>query len=195
MVRNNIGFFFEGRKDGNGDIGIIETYKVVNNGNEKHLTLTCVLDNAGHILLPAVNNLSLGFTPINKVYTTHEELDVFVKSNRAFFGKVGEFALVGYGTVVLDNTTKECISFKNFNFYVPKTILEDPNVAVDAKGNIVPVLLCEKVSTIDELNSFKVSKLIYSAYQNSFLQDLSTIDVSSKFSYLSSLTFRGGAKA
>lgn len=169
MLVNNLGYIFESRYDSSGNIGIMEGFKVLFRGSEQRVTITLAIDNTGKIIIPAYNDISLGFKPLTSICQDREDVDMFVRSNKPYFGKLGEFSMIASGTIVYNKETKEVISTNELAFYVPKTTSDKISEFKDRKGVQQPAVICDKLSTSKGLNSFEVSKLIYDSYLKSFI--------------------------
>ena len=185
LDKTALGYLFECKTDNNGAIGVVGGFKSVLHGTEARVKLTCMVDNSGRIVMPAVNNLSLGFVPLGNVCQTEEEVDVFVKSNKSFFGKFGEFALVAHGVIILDTETDTVKSTKSLGLYVPKTITKDQTDAGGTK------LVCEKLSLTSGIHDFTVSASIYQGYIDNMMKDITVKSTRTKADFLKSLVFRG----
>lgn len=192
MVCNNMGYIFECRKDTNGGIGIIESFKVLYKGDEQHVTLTCAIDSNGDLVIPAGSTLSLGFLPLNKICQTPEDVASFVRGNKPYYAKFGEFAILGHGTLVFDKSTKKLISSTGFGLYAPKVFLESYKEFVDPKGVPQPAFVCEKVWMNDGLNYLKIGNDLYQKYLKGATDLLAGLDLTTKLGYLTTLTFRKG---
>lgn len=176
MFKNNLGYVFEGRYDANKNIGVMNSFKVLFKGNEQHVSFICAVDKAGNPVQPSLNNLSIGFQPLSDTIKTEEDLQTFVKSNKPYFSVFGQFQLLVGGFVVYDRNTKEVLSTKGLSFYVPKTVSTNIPEVVDNKGNQQPSVICDVLSTKDQLHGVQINSLVYSGYYDNLLKSL-TADV------------------
>lgn len=186
MITNNLGYIFECRKDCQGNYGVMLSYKVLNRDNNQNVSLVCAIDASGGIITPAYNDLSTGFKPLSNFCETEEDLQRFMKSNKPYFAKLGEFAMLVAGTIVFNKETGELISTKDMKFYVPKTI----SLNVADFGDNVPALICDMVDVKKGLNVFEISEPIYQGYIDKFLEGINKDNTETKFKYLSSLILK-----
>lgn len=187
MIINNQGYIFECRYDSNMKVGVMEAFKVQFKDKYQRVSITLCIDNYGKVLVPAKNNLSLGFEPLSASCTSKENVDEFCRSNKPYFGKVGEFSMIASGTIVYDKDTKELVSTDNLGFYVPKVVSKSVSNFIDKKGVQHPALICEKLSTSEGLNLFKVSESIYNSYLQNFLSSIDAKAAESRNTFLSTL--------
>ena len=80
------------RTDPNGSYGVMESFKVMFHENEQRVTIVLAVDSNGKIVAPAHNDISLGFKPLNVTHNSKELIEKFVKSNKPYFGKLGDFS-------------------------------------------------------------------------------------------------------
>lgn len=184
MLIENLGYIFECRSDCKNNIGVMESYKVLFRDNAQNVTITCAIDTTGKIITPAYNDLSLGFKPLTNNCKDAADVERFMKSNKPFFGKLGEFAMIASGTIVYDKVTGELLSTKDLKFYVPKT------VSTSVLDGEIPALVCDMVGTSKGLNVFEIGEPIYNGYVQSFLSCLSQEITSTKLNYLSYLILK-----
>lgn len=192
MLVNNLGFIFECREDANGAIGVMEKFSITFNGESEKVDITIAVDNNGKIVMPAINNTSLGFKPLSSIAEDKESLERFIKSNKPYFGKLNEIAMIVSGTIVYNKVTGEVVSTDNLNFYVPKTVSKNIVDIVDFNGKQQPAVVCEKLSYTKGFNFFEVSQLIYNSYLKNFLDCISAEVFISKFQFLSHILSIGG---
>lgn len=190
MIVNNLGYIFESRYDSENNIGIMESFKVLFRGNEQRVTVTLAIDNTGKIIIPAYNDISLGFKPLTFICQDKEGVGMFVRSNKPYFGKLGEFSMIASGTIVYNKETKEVISTNELSFYVPKTTSDKISDFKDKKGIQHPAVICEKLSYSKGLNSFEVSKLIYDSYLKSFINCIDAKAAEDRSTFLGSILLK-----
>ena len=186
MIQNNAGFIFEAKEDINNNIGVKESYNVKLLPDVIKLTITITLDSYGKICVPAYNDISLGFKPLNTKIFNQDDLIKFIKSRKPYYGKLGEFALIASGTIVLDRNTNKCINSGNMHLYAVKKV----TFSKQFSENDNPVLICEKLSTLKEINSFPVSDTIYNNYMNSLCSCIENLSVKSREEFLGSLILK-----
>lgn len=172
MVINNLGYIFECRQDVNDNLGVMENFQVMFKDDEQRVKLTWGIDNCGKVVVPAYNDISLGFKPLPMIFQTKESIESFVRSNKPYFGKLGAFSMIASGTIIFNKETGEIKSTDGLGFYVPKTTAQSVKEIVDKKGVHQPALICEKLSTVKGLNNFVVSDAIYQGYLTNFLSCL-----------------------
>ena len=66
MVVDGYGFKFDVKTDILGQLGIKESYGVSYRADTIRLSLTCTVDSKGSIVMPEINNISLGFKPLSE---------------------------------------------------------------------------------------------------------------------------------
>lgn len=182
MEMTGKGYEFTCKQDVNRSYGVACSFSVVSSEAKRFVHLTCCIDSLGKVVLPAVMNASIGFTPITKSYKTEEELNTFIRSNKPFYGKVGGFIMIGHGAVVLDLSTGEWIEQHKFSFYMPKTV-------DDSRG----IMVCDRVSKTKGINEFTVPEKVLDAYKASFIQDITLDTTESKLEFLKYLVGRENA--
>lgn len=190
MIKSNLGYVFTCRRDCLGELGIIEAFKNLEKTDKLSVTFTCTVDNAGKLVMPAYNNLNAGFSPLVDICSTDEDLERFLRSNKSFYGKLNECAMIASGSVVYALLNGEVISLKNFGLYVPKTVSENLEETRDSKGGYQPALICDKLTINGGLNAFKVSSSIYNSYLTNIFNQLGLVNVRDKSSFLKVLLGR-----
>lgn len=187
MLANNRGYIFECREDVHGSIGVMESYKLMYKGDDMRVSLVLTVDSAGKVVIPSNLNRSLGFRPLPDMCKTKEQVENFSKSNKPYFSALGEFSLVVAGVIIFDKNTGELKSTDGIGFYLPKTVATNIKEIVDSNGNQQPALVCERISTDNGLNSFKVSQEIYDSYMANFLSCIDVKSLKDRGSFLSSI--------
>lgn len=190
MLVNNLGYIFECRQDPNGSYGVMESFKVMFRENEQRVTIVLAVDSNGKIVAPSHNDISLGFKPLNVTHNSKELIEKFVKSNKPYFGKLGDFAMIAAGTIIYNRETKELISADGIDFYVPTTMSNCISAIKDSKGNQQPALICEKLSTSAGLNLFKVSKQIKDAYLKGLISGIDAKAAEDRNTFLCSIVLK-----
>ena len=190
MIINNLGYVFESRYDSHKDIGIMESFKVLFKGDEQRVTVTLDFDSIACIIVPAYNDISLGFKPLSSLCSDEIGVDTFVRSNKPYFGKLGVFSMIASGTIIYDKNTKEIISSDDLGFYVPKAMSEKLKECVDKKGVQHPAIICDKLSTTNGLNSFIVSQVIYDSYLKNFLSNIDASKAEDRSLFLRSIILK-----
>lgn len=195
MVRRGTEYYFECRKDSNGAIGVLGNFRTLYRGVEQHVTITAAIDCEGNFIIPAISNLSLGFTSMKKAYDSEADIDVFVRSNKPFFGKFGEFLLLASGTFVLNKDTGEVLDTSGLQLYMPVQVKDQFEEFVDNKGYYQPAICCMKLTYTDEHNCMKVSMTTYKAYIASLMKGVTPQIMSSKADFLKAIVFGKGGEA
>ena len=190
MFTNNLGYIFGCRYDHTNSCGVLESFKVMFKGIEQRVTVTLAVDSNGDVVVPFISDISLGFKPLNITHNTPELVNKFVKSNKHYFGKLGEFSMLVSGTIIFNKDTKELISADGLNFYVPKTLSNNIKELIDNRGVQQPALICEKLSTSEGLNLFKVSEKVKEAYLSRFLSCIDAKAAEDRNTFLQSITFK-----
>lgn len=191
MIVNNLGYIFESRYDCNESVGVMESFKVLFKGDEQRVTIVLAIDNSGKPVIPAYNDLSLGFKPLSTNCQDKEGVDTFVRSNKPYFGKLGEFSMIASGTIIFNKETKEVISVDELAFYVPKTVSSKIPEFIDKRGTQHPAIICDKFNYTRGLNNFEVSKLIYDSYLQSFVANIDAKAAEDRSTFLSSIILKG----
>lgn len=183
MVIDGKGYLFEGRKDCKGNYGVMESYKLDYSykDGKQQVRLVCCLDSSGHILKPAINNLSAGFMPLNDGSGADKEQVVskFVASNKPCFGKLGDFTLIVYATLIFGEDGS--LESDNLKFYSPRTI-----ATYRFKEDEVPAFVCDIVSDKKGLNTCTLGKALIEGYRKNFLSALTRENTSSRKNYITS---------
>lgn len=184
MNYSNLGYFFELRKDINGNYGLKEDFKCLFKGEEGspnrtlELTITAGVDFMGNILKPAYNSIDNGFIPLSTQINgdTKEELDIsvsnFCKSHKPWFSIINKsFFLVVDGKLVYD-VTKNRVKENNLTFYVPKTTSDTYDGFKTKKGEKIPSLLTYKLDINSGLNKMKINENVLNALYQHVLHEL-----------------------
>lgn len=190
MITNNLGYCFECHKDGFGQIGVKEFYKIMFKDNIQRVYLTTAIDNYANIVIPYNCNQSLGFKSLSESCKTTDDIIMFTKSNKPYYSKLDEIAMIASGSISFNKDTGEVASVEDFGFYVPKTVSDNVKECVDTRGNQQPALICEKLSVSKGLNLFPVSQQIYDSYFQNFLKQVSAKSTLDKISFLSSILLK-----
>lgn len=190
MIVNNLGYIFEGRYDCNECVGVMESFKVLFRGDEQKVTLVLAIDNSGKPIIPAYNDLSLGFKPLSSNYTDQDGVNVFVRSNKPYFGKLGELSMIASGSIIYNKDTKEVISTDELAFYVPKTVTNKIPDFIDRRGIQHPAIICDKLHTSKGINTFEVSKLVYDSYMKSFVEHIDAKAAEDRNTFLGSIILK-----
>jgi hypothetical protein len=122
--------------------------------------------------------------------TSKGDVAQFVRSNKPYFGKLGEFSLIASGNIIYDNETKEVVSTEELAFYVPKTVSNKVDGFTDKNGNYLPVIICDKLSTSKGLNNLEVKQLTYDAYLKTFLSNLDAKAAEDRNTFLCSIILK-----
>lgn len=190
MIINNLGYIFESRYDSLGNIGVMESFKVLFRGDEQRVSVVLAIDSCGKIIVPAYSDISLGFKPLSSMCRDKAGVDTFVRSNKPYFGKLGEFSMIASGTIIYNKETKEIISTDELFFYVPKTVSNKVPDFIDKKGIQQPAIICEKLSTNKGLNSFVVSQMIYDSYMKNFINCIDANKTEDRNTFLCSVILK-----
>lgn len=190
MIVNNLGYIFESRYDSLGNIGVMESFKVLFKNNEQRVSVVLVIDTSGKIIVPAYSDMSLGFRPLSALCEDKIGVDTFVRSNKPYFGKLGEFSMIASGTIIYNKETKEVISTDDLFFYVPKTVSNKVSEFTDRKGTQHPAIICDKLSINKGLNNFEISQMIYDSYLQNFINCIDAKSAEDRNTFLSSIILK-----
>lgn len=190
MIVNNLGYIFESRYDSLGSVGVMESFKVLFRGDEQKVSIVLAIDNSGKIIVPAYSDISLGFKPLSNQCLDRQGVDNFVRSNKPYFGKLGEFSMIASGTIVYNKETKEIISTDELFFYVPKTVSNKVTEFIDRKGVQQPAIICDKLSVTKGLNNFEVSQVIYDSYLKNFINCIDAKSAEDRNTFLCSVILK-----
>lgn len=193
MIANSMGFLFDCRVDCNGDLGIVNSFKMIHSSISKVKTvhITCAVDNVGNIVMPAYNDLCYGFKPMNTMYTTPEDIKRFCSSHKLYFNKFGTFIMIVSGSFDLNESTGEVVNTQNLKFYVPRQVLMNSKLTFDTANNPVPAVVCDRLDVNNGFNCIGVPPLVFSAYYQSFLQQFNLKNIETKNAFLESIVLRG----
>lgn len=164
MITNNLGYNFECRLDCNKKVGFIQSFKVINSKGVQVSNIACAVDSYGKIVIPAYNNLSLGFRPLTEICETEEALHKYIRSNKSAFGLLGSFSMIANVTLRFDLSNGQLLDDSIIDFFVPKTVVS----SMQGFKEGVPVLICEKVTSSGGLNTIKVTATMHNAYISAF---------------------------
>lgn len=183
IIDDTLGYIFDAKIDCNQQYGLIDSIKISQTKNKRQIKLTMGVDTNGNIVPPTYFDLSLGFTKVSK-----SDLSNYIRGNKSFFSVVGEFALILHGTVTIDVNTNQIISTDNVNFYAPNTILNSYKERKNANGEILPVIVCDKVSVdTNEINTFAVQPELLNSYITHALSNINLDTTVSKQTLLESI--------
>lgn len=185
MIVNHLGYIFEGRKDFKDNIGVIESFDVVFSGNVQQVSLLLATDIKGNPLIPAYNDVSLGFMPLSNILNEQETADAtilrFTKSNKPYFGAFGSFALLCEVKIKFDRDTGEVIGIPTVNFYAPKNTI--PSLSALGKGD-KPAVNCDRLSSSSGLNTIEVNEHLLNGYKQNVLKFITKENTKSRDLYL-----------
>lgn len=182
IIDDTLGYIFDAKLDCNKQYGLIDSIKISQSKNKRQIKLTMGVDTNGNVVPPTYYDLSLGFTKVSK-----EDLPNYIRGNKSFFSVVGEFALILHGTIVLDVTTNQIISTDNLRFYTPKDIISSYKERKNANGEILPVIVCDKVSTDEnEINTFTIQSELLNSYITQATKNITLETTDSKQTLLES---------
>lgn len=186
MVVSSLGYIFNCRYDCRGSLGIMENFKVEIRGTEHIVSLTCTVDTFGNILIPAYMDLSSGLRPISDLVisedTLYDDIDKFVRSRKAYFGKLGDFAMIAVAQLHFDIDTGAFLpNNSSVVFYVPKVVSRGME-----NGTEFPTLICDRVSDSCGLNTFEINKPVLDAYKANFIKGISKESTESRCYFLAS---------
>lgn len=187
MITSDQGYIFDCRRDVQGTIGVMESYKLMYKGDDMRVSVVLTVDSTGKIVVPSNMNKSLGFRSLRELCHAKEDVENFAKSNKPYFSVLGEFSLIVAGVIIFDKNTKALKSTDGLSFYLPKTVSDNVPSIVDNNGNQQPALVCERVSKNKGLNCFAVSPEIYQSYMANFLRCIDNEALEDRGSFLSSI--------
>lgn len=173
MVVDGYGFKFDVRTDILGQLGIKESYGVSYRADTIRLSLTCTVDSKGSIVMPEINNISLGFKPLSDKVSSKDELAKFIRSNKPVFGRLDNMGMIASGVLMFGKDDLSVVSTDEFNFFIPKKVTEDSTLVI-----------CDKVSSSSGVNMFKVSEVVLEAYKTALVGCLNEDAIRSREGFL-----------
>lgn len=185
MVISSIGYLFEGRRDVGGGVGLVEKYVQSGKVNARNVKLVCGIDMGGAMVKPAYEDLGHGFLPLSARLTQGslvEDVERFIKSNKPFYNKFGEFAMIADISVDFypDDTSY------SINLYTPKFVTYD--ISLDRGKGVTegdtPVIVCDLIDDRDGVNVFAVDKDILRGYRSKIMSLVTSENTESKLRYL-----------
>lgn len=195
MIRNNLGYIFECKKDIKGNIGIKESFSFSVRGNIKRVSAIFGIDVKGKIVSPLYYDKSIGLTSLATLVdeeTFDEDIAKFVRSNRATYSLSSVTYLICSVEAKINIETGEWISDESkINFYVAK--------ASQSLGKLVNStseewgILCDIAASSGKLNTFQVSEGVLNAYKDLVLSQLSELVKGDKKEYIAGRLAKGGA--
>lgn len=187
MKTTGLGYIFDGRYDCKGEVGLMERYNYLKNGNMQQIDLTFGVDTTGKPLIPSYAELSMGFRPLSDKVETDIRVDIekFVKSNKAYFSYLPSIALIVNGRFTFNYETGEFVPAKSdIRLYLPKIIRTDLGVT-NTKGGSEPGILCEVVVRNGiGINSISIDEKVYDSYMANILKHISGVNTKDRVSYL-----------
>ena len=186
MVRNNLGYIFECKKDNRDNIGIKESFNFSYRDDIEKISAIFGIDVKGSIVCPAYLDKVAGLAPLSALIskeTLNSDIEKFVRSNRATYSLSNVTYLIcsveakiNVDTLEWDNESTK------INFYVPRASMplgKLMNNSSEGWG-----ILCDIAASSGKLNTFQVSDGVLSAYKQLVLRQLKDIIVGDKKDYL-----------
>ena len=171
MQMTGFGYEFPCRVGLDGKVGIACSFSRYEGDKEVGVALTVCLDGNGRMVRPAVLGGDGNMVPMQL-----NGIGSFLRGNRMFFGRMGDFMVVAHGTAVFNKVDWSWEKRDRLCLYVPKRI--------DAARGVV---ICDSVGIGNGLNEFRVSAAVLSAYYSGLIGGLTRDMVSSKESFLRGL--------
>lgn len=189
MLSNKLGYIFECRQDSKGTLGVMESYNIRFKGNIQVVSIITAIDVNGNVVVPAYNDLSLGFIPLSNLLdidNLDESVTKFVRSNKPYFSKFGTFNLIVKADISFARDTGGLLYEDSIvNFYAPKTASTNiTEINNKNNGKPVPALICDKVSVSAGINTFPIAQELYNAYKMNFLKKFTALNTKDRISYI-----------
>lgn len=187
MLRNNLGYIFECKRDSKGNVGIKESFNFSYRDDIQKVSAIFGIDMSGNILIPSYLDKSTGLTSLCNLVsadTLDIDIDKFVRSNRATYSLGSVTYLICSVEAKISKSRHEWLSDDlRINFYVPrmsKPLGKLMNNSSDGWG-----IVCDIAASSGKINTFHVSEGVLSGYRQLVLTQLKDIIVGNKKDYLS----------
>ena len=167
MIKTGSGYIFEVTRDSKNQLGVKERFDVGFRGNNQIVDLLVCVNSVGKPMDLVCLNASTGFTSVVSIYGN--DLEKFYNSHKPLFGIIGQFSLICGGRLVFDKTSGALIEDKTLiGFYMPKTTISLDKLHLGSAEDVG--LVCEKLSTVAELNSVVISDYFMTSWRSCLLK-------------------------
>ena len=194
MFITKLGYVFECRKDCQGNLGFLESYKVQYSATTTTVNITCGIDANGNLadlfMLDTLQGFRTVASKVEESPSVKEGLEKFIRSNRAVLGVVPNAINILVAKLVFDNQFNSLILDKSvINFYTPCKVLEDISIVVPAdklkrETPCLGVLTKILVAGVSESSTtFGTTKVVLDAYRQAAIRNLPFSVVKDKESY------------
>lgn len=186
MVKNNLGYIFECKKDNSGNIGIKEGFNFSYRGDIQKINAIFSIDIDGNILCPAYLDKAAGLTSLRTLVsrdTFASDVEKFVRSNRATYSLSSTTYLICSVDAKISRSTHQWVQDElKINFYVPKgssSLGKLINTTSEDWG-----IVCDIAASSGKLNTFHVSEGVLNGYKQLVLSQLCPIVTEDKKTYI-----------
>ena len=186
MVRNNLGYIFECKKDTRGNIGIKESFNFSYRDDIQKISAIFGIDMQGNIVCPAYIDKASGLVSLGSLVskdTLGSDVEKFVRSNRATYSLSNVTYLICSVEAKISKTTFNWVDDSTkINFYVPRASMSLGKLMNNSNEGWG--IVCDIAASSGKLNTFHVSEGVLSAYKQLVIPQLKDIVVGDKKDYL-----------
>jgi len=186
MVRNNLGYIFECKKDNRGNVGIKESFNFSYRDDIQKINAIFGIDVQGNIVCPAYIDKASGLVSLRSLVskdTLDSDVEKFVRSNRAIYSLSNVTYLICSVEAKISKATLEWFDDSTkINFYVPRASMSLGKLMNNSSEGWG--IVCDIAASSGKLNTFHVSEGVLSAYKQFVIPQLKDIVVGDKKDYL-----------